>query len=108
MHVHSLLVARRLTPMEKSQTLESLKDLEPTRENTSILAHHDIGSMLTREYTCRGRVGYGRNHPGTVNFGSISSRGSNPSNILPYYGSKPIIICKKICVGHPFIIIFSS
>jgi len=40
-----------------------LKDLEPTRENASILAHHDKGSMLTREYTCRSWVGYGRNHP---------------------------------------------
>jgi hypothetical protein len=42
---------------------ELLKDLEPTRENASILAHHDKGSMLTKEYTCRSRVGYGRNHP---------------------------------------------
>ena len=42
---------------------ELLKDLELTRENASILAHHDKGSMLTKEYTCRSRVGYGRNHP---------------------------------------------
>ena len=51
-----------------------------------------------------------RCHTGTADFGPISSRGSNPSNILPYYGSKPIIICvicKKIRVGHPFVILFS-
>jgi esterase/lipase len=29
---------------------ELLKDLEPTRENALILAHHDKGSMLTKEY----------------------------------------------------------